>query len=175
MGWVEHAVRLHLIAGMMATVPGTSMMDPAAGDGSLEHMATLLRPWGHILVGDISKPNVEQMRARYGHRAEWHFGEGDISAIIEDGPRVDLIVLSEILEHLEDPDAVLRLARGRADTLIASSPVMRPGQVDPNPEHLWQFDEAGYIGMIEGAGWERKHSALLRFPTMYDFQIWVCR
>jgi SAM-dependent methyltransferase len=177
MGWFEHRVRLGMIAGAMASSECRSVLDPAAGDGSLEELAERLFHFDWVVLGDISQPNVNEMIDRYGDRPGWRFACGDIMDIIADGPPVDLIVLSEILEHLEDPDAVLRAARDRAGTLIASSPVMRPGQVDDNPEHLWMFDRTGYRDMLQGAGWRTMYSSVIEFPpaSYYDFQLWVCK
>ena len=58
---------------------------------------------------------------------------------------------------------------------MASSPEMRPGQEDTNPEHLWQFDAQGYRQMIERSGWRIEQHTTLRFNSEYDFGIWVAR
>ena len=83
-------------------------------------------------------------------------------------------MLTEILEHLEDPESLLRLARLKGQRLLVSSPEMRPGQIDSNPEHLWQFDGEGYEAMLNETGWKSVHKSHLTFRSMYDFQIWVC-
>jgi len=173
LAWPEHDVRTHVMAGLVVASGAKSILDPAAGDGALEFIADEMGDFERIVVGDISQPNADLMK-RVSSGKGWRVTCADINVILEVAPRCDIVVLSEILEHLEDPDHTLRLARGKADLLIASSPVMRPGQMDPNPEHLWQFDADGYIEMIEAAGWRRSHSNILNFPTMYDFQIWVC-
>jgi 2-polyprenyl-3-methyl-5-hydroxy-6-metoxy-1,4-benzoquinol methylase len=170
--WFEHDTRLHVIAGMVGTCKGDSLIDPAAGDGALEELIEKVRPLERVTIGDISKPAIEAASTTYAGRG-WTFRVGDILWCINESPAHDIVILSEVLEHLEDPDAVLRAARQTAKTLIASSPIMRTGQSDTNPEHLWMFDGPGYRRMIEDAGWKISHSAILRFPTMYDFQIWV--
>jgi hypothetical protein len=124
-------------------------------------------------LADISAPNIAQIaETTYLELAE----VGDIKVILDNASKTDVVVLTEILEHLSDPDSVLRLARVCGTYLVASSPVMRPAQVDGNPEHEWQFDRAGYEQMLQAGGWSVMQYTFLNFPaTEYDFGIWVCR
>ena len=90
--------------------------------------------------------------------------------------QVDTVILTEILEHLEDPDLALRKAIRHSRWLVASSPIIPEGVEDPTPEHLWGFDMDGYRQMIENAGWTpmaRSEMRVLEHP--YNFQIWIAR
>lgn len=64
----------------------------------------------------------------------------------------NVVVMTEVLEHLEDPHGVLRWARGRGRALVCSSP-WNESQNNHCPEHAWAWDLEGYAAMIQQAGW----------------------
>lgn len=67
----------------------------------------------------------------------------------------DVVVMTEVLEHLADPHRVLRLIREQqADVmgLVCSSP-WNEGPGNHSPEHAWAWDVQGYRDLLEGAGW----------------------
>lgn len=169
--WADHRARTLVTAGLIAWMQPDYLLDPACGDGSIPLAAHRLHPIQTGVLSDISKPSIERIELPSG----WLKGARSIeeSIAFTEAPW-DVVVLTETLEHLPDPDGILRTVRPRAKALVASSPAMRQGQVDPNPEHLWMFDESGYQEMLSDAGWEDVHHTVMRFPTMYDFQIWVC-
>jgi 2-polyprenyl-3-methyl-5-hydroxy-6-metoxy-1,4-benzoquinol methylase len=176
-----HVQRLFVTAGLLSSLVPVSVCDPACGDASVVKVANTMRPIDWALLGDISAPAIEGIADGLGEMVTIAYN-GDIAACIEaiadKAPRgrVDVIVLTETLEHMEDPDAILLLARQHADRLIASSPLMRLPNIDGNPEHLWQWDDEGYRQMLVDAGWEPESFASLRvFPTFYEFQLWGAR
>jgi len=177
--WPDHVLRANVTGALIASTAPTDVIDPACGDGSIVMAAHHLRAIQHATLFDISGPSVEILRERQQNRRnedipeDWRIERSSIEDALGDGS-YDLIVLTEILEHLEDPDAILRLARQRAIRLVASSPEMRPGQIDDNPEHLWMFDGEGYEEMLRTAGWTGVQKTHLAFRSMYNFQIWVC-
>lgn len=178
--------RMLVTAGLVAWPKPETVVDPAAGEGTVVFEAYKLHPFRAIL-GDISLPNYHKLVAGKPPGAEWHIHNTSIENTIRRAAGADMIILSEILEHLEDPDAVLRLARENAELLVASSPEMRPFQADNNPEHLWKFDGVGYREMLEAAGWHPYSKTHLTFRPRtkqeddtlmveignYDFQIWL--
>lgn len=178
-----HAARMNVTAGLIAWPHPDTVLDPACGEGVSILAAHDMHPFvGH--VGDISSANVETVRQRAPEG--WGFHVGDAEQTIRDVGKVDLIVLTEFLEHIEDPVGMLRLAREHARIVVCSSPEMRPGQIEYNPEHLWAFDGEGYKEMLAEAGWSPYNKTHLTFdrPVMlplggemvdvsYDFQIWV--
>jgi hypothetical protein len=99
-----------------------------------------------------------------------------IEDTLSEGRVYDLVVLTEILEHVEDPVAILRMARQCAKSVVASSPLIPyNGRLDDNPEHLWQFDAPGYDEMLKEAGWTPitfVPVTLTPVQFVYDFQIW---
>ena len=173
--WCDHMARTNVTAALIAWMLPASVLDPACGDGSIVMLADRIKPIDRVAFADVSKPNCQALISRivgYG-RSIW---SEDIHDTLRRDEHFDVVVLTEVLEHLEDPDEVLRMARSRGDRLIASSPEMRAGQQDDNPEHLWQFDGEGYLQMLMDAGWQAIHKTHMGFPWLqYDFQVWVCR
>ena len=83
---------------------------------------------------------------------------------------VDLLICSETLEHLDDPDAVLRLARAKARCLFVSTPVGEA--TDENPEHYWGWGLDDIADMLFAAGFEDLHLRVLPLGY-YTFQLWT--
>lgn len=167
--WADHVLRTYATAAAIAWVEPTTICDPACGDASILSAAYRLYPFEFAYLSDISRPGIEALSVDFPHTKSVHPIEVGIEP-------ANLLVLTETLEHLPDPDFILRLGRNIAVHLIASSPVMRPGQRDDNTEHLWQFDRTGYERMLANAGWRTTQFTFLEFPGLtYDFGIWVCR
>lgn len=171
--WPDHRARAMVTGALLAWMSPQSVLDPACGDGSIVLWANDLMRLRDVALADLSDANMDTVEAMCENMG-WGIFRGDVGEVIEMLGSVDVIVLTEILEHLPDPDTVLRLAATKAKRLLVSSPEMRPGQVDNNPEHLWMFDGAGYEKMLNEAGWNGVHKTHLTFRSEYDFQIWVC-
>lgn len=173
--WCDHIARTNVTAGLIAWLKPDSLLDPACGDGSIVRLAETIQPIPRLVLSDVSAPNIFSLQEMAGEIGIDIRCESLYEALARE-EYFDVLVLTEILEHLEDPDAVLRMARAQASRLIASSPEMRPGQMDDNAEHLWMFDGDGYLSMLADAGWTAIHKTHMGFPWLtYDFQIWVCR
>jgi 2-polyprenyl-3-methyl-5-hydroxy-6-metoxy-1,4-benzoquinol methylase len=169
--WADHRARTLVTAGLIAWMQPELVCDPACGDGSIVLTANRLAEIDTAVMGDISRPSIERLEVP----DLWHKVVGAIETTLTYRDLDwDVTVLTETLEHLEDPDGVLQMARRRSRALVASSPCMRPGQVDDNPEHLWMFDASGFQEMLKDAGWDDVHHTVMKFHTMYDFQVWVC-
>ena len=169
--WDDHRLRTIVTASTIAWLKPQTVLDPAGGDGSILAKADLMYDINRIIFGDISSKNCEYVK-QYGW--ETHCDDVDDTLEDHDSSGIDVIVLSEILEHLENPDRTLQLAANAGHKLVASSPCMREGQYDDNPEHLWMFDAEGYQTMLETNGWNIIQDTRLKFLTTYDFQIYVC-
>lgn len=78
----------------------------------------------------------------------------------------NVVVMTEVLEHLADPHGALRTVRKPASWLVCSS----PWNESPNnhcPEHAWAWDLDGYTAMIEAAGWRVvKHEPVDMFQVV---------
>lgn len=175
--FTDHVGRSLATAAAIAFTKPDTICDPAVGDGSILDAVWALYPFRLAYATDLSEPNINRLR----QRATWpkQTAVKDITQAILDLPeKVDTIVLTEILEHLEDPDSVLVQARRKANVLVASSPVEEPPGV-VNHEHLWSFGREGYQDMIREAGWTPFSYTEIGFPgdwrLYYTFQIWVAR
>jgi hypothetical protein len=114
---------------------------------------------------------------------DWQLGDyasgyeyvGPIEDMIDRIFDVDIFFFCETIEHLEDPDYVLRRIREKSKKLILSTPLryaeMGP---DPNPQHYWAWDEAMIRKMLVDSGWTPKEYTQTRYQPGYIFQIWGC-
>lgn len=123
--------------------------------------------------------------SRYS-RMLWHLGDfaegyaftGPIEETIDLIPPVDVFFLCETLEHLDDPDYVLRKIRTKTNKLILSTPVCL--WHDENPQHYWSWDQSTVKGMLKAAKFRPVRYAeterLMEGDSYYGyvFQIWGC-
>lgn len=131
-------------------------------------------------VADLSCGNAAIARALckspvLGDLAPGYPIVGPIEETIKDIEPVDLFVLSETLEHLDDPAAVLRDVRARCRRLLLSTPVDNDG--DTNDEHYWSWSGRDVEDMLEAAGFSVTHRSLVDSRTYgeaYCYGIWLC-
>ena len=100
---------------------------------------------------------------------------GPLTETIEDIPHVDLFVLSETIEHVEDPEAVLRMIRDKSTLLLLSTPIGEDLNEDgeANPEHLWGWDQEGMLSILNKSGWEETICRIdVVSSSTYSYQIW---
>ena len=119
--------------------------------------------------------NLPAERKIYGDYAPGYPITGPIEQTINRIPRVGLYVCCETLEHLDDPDAVLRAIRGKAKGLLLSTPVDNFG--DDNSEHYWAWSQNDVEDMLRGAGFKPLIYNLLDLRPigcMYAYGIWCC-
>jgi hypothetical protein len=165
----DHVHRALLTAASIAYFVPDTLCDPACGDAHIINLAYRLRPFQMAYLSDISAQAIGVLEGPYPHTK----GVVDISTALSEVPQVDLVVLTETLEHMDDPDSILRIARKHAKHLIASSPLIREPRIDDNSEHLWQWDDVGYREMLEQAGWNPEMVAVFSvLPPYYEFQLW---
>ena len=147
----------------------------------------LLRPRGHVIdlsCGDAAiARNLERSHGAtltLGDLAPGYPLTGPIEETIDRLPHnergvADLFVCSETLEHLDDPDVVLRKIRGHAARLLISTPL---GEADDaNPEHVWGWDRQDVQAMLEVAGFKvlvRVELDLRPAGFTYCYGIWGC-
>lgn len=100
----EHQPRFAIIAGLVP--PASRVLDVGSGDGSLLlHLAASRSAVGFGI--DVSSVAVEHARQR-GVRCE----VADITdPSVELPPDIDVVIISEVLEHISDPEAVLQRIR----------------------------------------------------------------
>ncbi|MGC3976536.1 MAG: methyltransferase domain-containing protein [Nitrospira sp.] len=89
--------------------PSLSILDFGCGTG--DHVTYPLACLGHRVLGvDMHEPSIQEARRRYP-RPNLLFRTGRLETLIEEGVVVDLIICSEVLEHLHQPQECLHLLR----------------------------------------------------------------
>lgn len=138
-----HRPRLELAAAMINGLDATTVVDLGAGDGGL---LTLLEAkhdaWGY----DLQQSNVDV--AIHERRVDV-----ELANVLEDDIEwADVAVATEMIEHLLDPHAFVRMVGERCRYVVASSPWTETDQ-DHYGYHCWAWDHAGYRSLFEDAGW----------------------
>lgn len=103
---------------------------------------------------------------------------GPIEQTIDDLGLVDLFVLSESLEHLDDPGAVLREIRELSERLLVTTPMEAWNDAEANPEHYWAWDREGVEELFGVAGWTVQAFASLDTRPLgepYHYGMWALR
>lgn len=170
--WRDHVMRLLVTAGAIAWLDPKSILDPATGDASIIKAAHRLAPLEHAHLGDVSTAQIADLWGQdFGFRCE--LSAGDALEFMRRHKKHDVVVLTEILEHVEEPEELLRLAREKGNYLVASSPLNETDR--SNHEHLWSWTEAAYRQMLIDTGWRPMVYIPIQFSDYpYTFQLWVC-
>lgn len=102
---------------------------------------------------------------------------GPIERTIDEVAPHDLLICSETIEHLDNPDAVLAAAREKFNRLLVTTPIGETFDqpIGENPEHVWGWDQDGVAELLRGAGWDPAERIDLVLPDTYSFQAWWCR
>lgn len=153
---VDEAVELARPAGAAMI----SVADLGCGDGGLLQLVAKLRDvcvWGY----DFQPSNEVGWKERgVDGRAADVFG-ADRDAVVFG----DVAVMTEVLEHVADPHAVVRWVGQYARYLIASSPWVETDE-QHDECHAWAWDFAGYADLIRQGGFR-----LLRHLPVGPFQL----
>lgn len=164
-----HQPRLQLAAEFIkqaaGAYEGASVSDLGCGDGGLLSLVqddpSVTVAWGYDFCPANSAGWSERGVKAYA-----------LDVFGADRGRVrigDIVVLTEVLEHLADPHGVLRWARQTGRYLVCSSP-WNESTVLHSPEHAWAWDMTGYAQMIRDAGW-----TVLRHEQAGLFQVVLAR
>lgn len=154
--WDDHIVRVKQTIDFGRRVPLTKDMftvaDLSAGDGAIANGL----PFPNKILGDFY-PGFEYC--------------GKIEDTIEQIPNVDLFVLSETLEHLDNPGEVLKQIRNKTKYLLLSTP--QDNWDDDNLEHYWAWDKDGVQQLLIDAGFEPIE--FMSEKIWYTHQYWICK
>lgn len=130
---------------------------------------------------DLSCGNGEILSAvplehRYfGDFAEGYEYQGPIEKTIQQIPHVGVFVCSETLEHVEDPPALLKAIRKKADALVLTTPIEKWD--DALVEHYWAWDRKGIENMLTNEGWTVSSYNMFDstvFNETYKYGMWCC-
>ena len=145
-----------------------TVSDLGCGDGGLlqllDGMLEVSASWGY----DFAPANAAGWRERQVTAEALDVFGADWGQVLFG----DVVVMTEVLEHLADPHRVLRLLKESGDRehgfvsgLVVSSP-WNEGPGNHSPEHAWAWDRDGYAAMITAAGW-----TVVRHDTVGLFQV----
>jgi hypothetical protein len=152
----DHAIRIRSTIEFARFVPFTkddvAVADLSAGDAAIINAL----PYPNKIIGDFF-PGFEY--------------EGKIEDTIKQIPKVHLFILSETLEHVDDPLGVLKAIREKTDYLLLSTPQDNWG--DDNPEHYWAWDKAGVQDLLERAGFTPIQ--YMSEKLNYTHQYWIAK
>jgi hypothetical protein len=155
--WPDHIERVTRTTAMLdalaARTAARTVADLSCGDGAIVGQSR--HPWQARHLGD-------------------YVTTGPIETALDSLPPVDVFVLSETLEHVEDPDRLLARIRERARHLLLTTP---HGEMDDsNPEHYWGWEADDLRPMLHAAGWKDCQVELFTPESVvyYTFQMWTC-
>lgn len=159
--WEDHIHRVDRTIQVGLDFIGTGnceyyMADLSCGDGAIVNAIDDFQCCATKFLGDFA-PGYEL--------------QGPIEETIDQIPYVDLFVLSETLEHLDDPEGALRKIRAKADRLLMSTPWCQ--WVDQNPEHYWSWDDQAIREILADTGWTPKSYENYYTGLGYHYQIWT--
>lgn len=132
----------------------TTIVDLSAGGGKI---ATEIGKYFGV------EPFLSDLSYKYGYAMH-----GPMEHVIEHIPDWDLWINTETVEHLEDPDTILRRGRDKAARMLLTTPTQEV--VERQAEgHLWVWDREGVEEMLRATGWKP-----VSFEQVSLFGIWVC-
>jgi hypothetical protein len=109
---------------------------------------------------DIAPPAIEMAKARENERLQFHLA--DFGAV--DTPAVDLLLVLEVVDHIEDYFGFLRMLKGRAEWKLFSfsldisvQSALRDGAFKQRRDvhsHLHHFSKETALSVLEYAGYE---------------------
>ena len=180
----DHLLRLATTSNLLSWVIDrhnlSSLADLACGNGSVVFEA--LENCAHnpqtIYLGDLSKENINYVNGlALDPTIKFNIQQGKIENTINSIEKVDLFVMTEILEHVSEPKKLLKAVREKTKMLLLSTPCGEPmDQECFNREHLWSWSRNDILKMLLQAGFEPKVEEIINFKEKgfpYDFQIWL--
>jgi len=144
----EHRARYEFAKG---TVAGKRVIDLGCGEGYGSHMLSEVA--ASVVGVDISSESIEHAKPTY-KATNLSFEVGDVTKLPFQANEFDACVCLEVIEHVENPDDLLReVARilKPDGVFIASTP---NGAVkvssQPNPFHKKEYSLSQFAGLLRG-------------------------
>ncbi len=174
--------RLQLLVRLAGLEAGQRLLDIGCGSGWLADQ--FRRAGAAVTAMDIGLKGVHGARARFPHGVAYHVG--DLYHLPFANGHFDALVLSEVVEHLEDVPAALgeaaRVLRPGGRMLmsvpyrenIVEHLCIHCNQLTPANAHLHSFDREAVTALCQGAGFDvvdvrllaNKLSELAGFPLL---------
>jgi ubiquinone/menaquinone biosynthesis C-methylase UbiE len=167
--WHMDAFRRYLLSKIEPANP-SSLLDAGCGEGYLACELKRAFPDCRITGLDASEGAIEYARVRFASAAEFHVG--DLLALPFPDDAFDVVVCSEVLEHLDEPGRAFaelrRVARHRVVLTVPLEPwfklfndVARRLGISEDPGHVQLWTLKGFQRFVSslhpGAEFDRKH------------------
>ena len=155
--WRPHALAFDLFrTEFLPGIPeGGNYLEVGPGHGLFLYFASQ-RPLGKMEAWDVSQSSIAETRSALNHLGvvrEITIVEQDVLVAPERSNEFDAAVISEVLEHLERPDAALRSlysALKPGGRIFINAPINSPA---PDHIYLWR-DPEEFTSFVEGQGFE---------------------
>jgi len=178
--WPDHIERVKASADLIERyiAPIKTAADLSCGDGALLNMIS--RHLDLAFFGDLNGAPASAFASCRAACTESVMSGPlpDTLAYLPSAP-VDLFILSETIEHVDDPDALLRAIGAHARYLFLSTPVSETADVG-NAEHYWGWSQVDVRDMLQANGWTPLELSILApestrhlGPLAYTFQLWM--
>ncbi|MFT7648933.1 MAG: SAM-dependent methyltransferase [Candidatus Poriferisodalaceae bacterium] len=141
--------------GDLEGLPTTSLLEVGSGLGYLTYA---LNKTGFSCIGiDLSDNAVEEATEYFGD----HYKRVDLHELVDAGNKYDVVISTEVIEHVEDPIEFLRDAYSLlkpGGRLIVSTPNKSNWSkdvlwhTDPPPVHLFWFSEKSFESIAQKLG-----------------------
>ncbi len=159
-----------LIARRVAAFDPSSVLDAGCGEGFVAEALAARMPGVSIRAVDVDPAAIAFAAAR--SRSSVAYGVASLDALPFEDASVDVVVCTEVLEHLAAPDRALaelrRVARVGVVVTVPREPVFRTllamGMamgVSPDPEHInfWTPSQfARWLRLSDPDAWAATHS-----------------
>lgn len=165
--------RVTTILRILRELRPSSVIDLGCGDGALLRAIGAEVPSAKLAGVDLASSQIEENRRRDPH-VDWYAANLEDEQFALPG-RFAAIVASELIEHLADPDALLRaLHRIAADdaVLILSTQSGRVNETERMVGHLQHFSAERMTEMLAKAGWRPLRVWNAGFPFQ-DLSKWA--
>lgn len=175
--WPDHVERVKASADLIERYRTLirSAADLSCGDGALLNMIS--RHLTRAVLGDLNGVPASAAVSCHAQVLET-IGPAALPHSLEHLEPVDLFILSETIEHMDDPDDLLRRIGDVSRYLFLSTPLSEDAG-SGNTEHYWSWGQDDMHRMLEAAGWSPLELELLRpvstrdMPGAYTYQLWL--
>lgn len=162
-----------LARGVLGDGDRRTVVDLSCGNGEIARR--IVAPGGDVHLGDLFGLPEMGAPGEYGYVGPIEETMGRLPIELVGAHDGVTWVLSETLEHLDDPTRTLERIRGYARHLVLSTPI--DCWDDDNTEHLWAWDRTDVEMLLDGCGWDAGYFVDVDSRTYgetYRYGIWVC-
>jgi 2-polyprenyl-3-methyl-5-hydroxy-6-metoxy-1,4-benzoquinol methylase len=156
--WFNHAATFEMFLNRLLPLAetGARYLEIGPGHGLMTYFAARTPAIDALEVWDVSSVSLDETRtalAVLGIEKSVSFTEVDILAAAEPPGKYDMVVISEVLEHLERPEQALvflNLALNPGGLIYVNVPIN-----SPSPDHIYLLEHpAAGLALIEAAGFK---------------------